>query len=76
MRGAYEKPEGSGIWWIHYYADGKRHREKVGRKSDALKLYQARKSDAVAGRKLRILPDRDAIDNELTLSVGAGGLRP
>jgi integrase len=52
MRGVYEKPEGSGIWWIHYYAAGKRHREKVGRKSDALKLYQARKSDAVAGRKL------------------------
>jgi integrase len=52
MRGVYEKPEGSGIWWIHYYAAGKRHREKVGRKSDAMKLYQSRKADAVAGRKL------------------------
>src|ERR1700761_3770083 len=52
MRGVYEKPEGSGIWWIHYYADGKRHREKVGRKSDAIKLYQTRKADAAAGRKL------------------------
>ena len=44
MRGVYEKPEGSGIWWIHYYAAGRRHREKVGRKSDAMKLYQARKA--------------------------------
>ncbi len=52
MRGVYENPEGSGIWWIHYYAAGKRHREKVGRKSDAIKLYQSRKADASAGRKL------------------------
>ncbi len=52
MRGVYENPEGSGIWWIHYYAAGKRHREKVGRKSDAIKLYQSRKADAAAGRKL------------------------
>jgi len=41
MRGVYENPEGSGIWWIHYYAAGKRHREKVGRKSDAIKLSLA-----------------------------------
>jgi hypothetical protein len=52
MRGIYEHPTGSGIWWIHYYAAGNRHREKVGRKSDAIKLYQSRKADAVAGRKL------------------------
>jgi len=52
MRGVYENPAGSGIWWIHYYAGGKRHREKVGRKSDAIKLYQSRKADAVASRKL------------------------
>ncbi len=32
-RGVYEHPAGSGVWWIHYYADGKRHREKAGRKS-------------------------------------------
>jgi hypothetical protein len=52
MRGVYENPIGSGIWWIHYYGYGKRHREKVGRKSDAIKLYQPRKADVVAGRKL------------------------
>jgi integrase len=52
MRGVYENPAGSGIWWVHYYAAGKRHREKVGRKSDAIKLYQSRKADAAAGRKL------------------------
>jgi hypothetical protein len=31
---------------------GKQHREKVGRKSDAIKLCRARKADATAGRKL------------------------
>lgn len=51
-RGIYERPKGSGIWWILYYVDGQRHREKVGRKSDATKLYQSRKADALAGRKL------------------------
>jgi integrase len=61
MRGVYENPEGSGIWWIHYYAAGKRHREKVGRKSDAIKLYQSRKADAVAGRKLPELRNCKAV---------------
>jgi integrase len=51
-RGIYEHPAGSGVWWIHYYADGKRHREKAGRKSDATALYQKRKADA--RRKLKL----------------------
>jgi hypothetical protein len=46
VRGVYEHPAGSGVYWIHYYAEGKRHREKAGRKSDALALYQKRKADA------------------------------
>jgi hypothetical protein len=61
MRGVYENPDGSGIWWINYYAAGKRHREKVGRKSDAIKLYQSRKADAIAGRKLPELRDSKVI---------------
>ena len=55
VRGVFEHPAGSEVWWIHYYADGKRHREKVGRKGDAIKLYQTRKADATAGRKLPTL---------------------
>ena len=70
-RGIFERPEGSGIWWILYYVDGKRRREKVGRKSDAVKLYQSRKADALAGRKLpelrdsRVLSLSDLIDDAL-----------
>jgi len=51
-RGLFERPVGSGIWWINYYVEGKQHREKVGRKSDAIALYQTRKVDARRGIKL------------------------
>jgi hypothetical protein len=37
--------------------NGKRHREKVGHKADAIKLYQLRKGDAIAGRKMPELRD-------------------
>lgn len=52
IRGVYEKVPDSGIWYIEYYANGKRHREKVGRKKDAINLYRARKTDALRGVKL------------------------
>lgn len=52
VRGVFEKIPGSGVWWIQYFADGKRRRECVGRKSAAIELYQKRKADARAGVKL------------------------
>jgi integrase len=51
-RGVFEKDAGSGIWWIRYFADGQKKREKVGRKSDAIALYQQRKSEVRAGAKM------------------------
>lgn len=50
IRGVFEQKPG--VWWIQYFADGKRRREKVGRKSDAIKLYQTRKAEIYAGIKL------------------------
>lgn len=43
-RGLFERPKGSGIWWIRY-ADhlGKERRKKVGSKSNARKAYQKQK---------------------------------
>ena len=38
-------PPGSGVCWINYYEHGEQRREKVGRKSDAIKLYQQRRAD-------------------------------
>jgi site-specific recombinase XerD len=52
VRGVFEHPPGSGIWWVNYYADGKRHREKVGTRKAASDLYSKRKNDARVGAKL------------------------
>ncbi|MBI4393354.1 MAG: site-specific integrase [Euryarchaeota archaeon] len=53
MRGVYEYPKDSGVWWIHYHDyQGKRHREKAGTNSAAIKLYHKRKTEALLGRKL------------------------
>ena len=51
-RGVFERPPGSGVWWINYYEHGNQHREKVGRKGDAIKLYGIRKADILRGHKL------------------------
>ena len=50
--GVFEKVPGSGIWWVRYRVAGQLHREKVGRKSDAIALYHKRKADIRAGLKL------------------------
>jgi integrase len=56
MRGVFEKKTGSGIWWIQYFdSEGRRHREKVGRKSSALVLYQKRRTEISEGKKLPAL---------------------
>jgi hypothetical protein len=48
----FEHPSKSGIWWVNYYVDGKRHREKVGTRKAASDLYSKRKNDARVGVKL------------------------
>ena len=35
-RGVFEKVPGSDIWWIRFKVDGVEHREKVGRRGDAI----------------------------------------
>jgi len=52
VTGVWEKAAGSGVWWIRYRVDGKLKREKVGRKGAAIALYQQRKSEVRAGKKL------------------------
>ena len=43
-RGVFERPVGSGIWWIRYAdADGKIRREKVGRKVPRLSCIKREK---------------------------------
>lgn len=51
--GVVERIPGSGIWWIRYTdAKGKRHWEKVGRRSDAITLLAKRKHEKLLRKKL------------------------
>lgn len=45
-RGLFERPEGSGIWWIRYSDQhGREHRERIGSKAAARKAYELRKGE-------------------------------
>jgi integrase len=61
IRGIFERPAGSGVWWINYYISGKQHREKAGRHSDAVALYQKRKADSRRKLKLPELVPGDVV---------------
>ena len=51
VRGVFERIPGSGIWYVSYYdANGRHHREKVGRWSTAVNVYQKRKSEILEGK--------------------------
>ena len=53
LKGVFERPVGSNVWWIRYIdASGKERREKAGTKSVAIQLYRKRKQQALEGRKL------------------------
>lgn len=45
-RGLFERPRGSGVWWIEYHdAEGRRHREKIGPKGLARRVYEKRRTE-------------------------------
>ena len=77
QRGIFERPRGSGIWWACYFDEhGKRHREKVGPKGLAAKVYQKRKTEV---QERRFFPERmrrrdwllaDVIDDYLARNKG------
>jgi site-specific recombinase XerD len=53
MRGVYEKVSGSNIWWVCYFdSEGRKRREKAGRKGAAVDLYRKRKTEVLEGKKL------------------------
>ena len=50
-RGLFERPRGSGIWWVRYFdRGGREHREKIGAKSLARRVYEKRKTEIREGR--------------------------
>ena len=55
-RGIFERHPGSGLWWVCYFDEnGRKHREKVGPKGLALKVYQKRKNEI---QERRFFPER------------------
>src|SRR5450755_3876765 len=55
--GIFERPTGSGVWWISYFdRTQKRRREKIGRRADAINAYHDRKR---AIRENRYTPPRE-----------------
>ena len=65
IRGVYEHPKGSGVWWIQYFDHGRRRRERVGTKSNAGKLYQKRRTQILTGDKLPELQRKRVTMGEL-----------
>jgi hypothetical protein len=72
-RGIFERPPGSGAWWVCYFDEhGRRHREKVGPKALAIKVYQKRKNEIHERRffperiRRRDVPIGEMIDDYLT----------
>lgn len=54
-RGIFEKPKGSGIWWIRYANPKNKSgetKEKVGKRDAAITLYMKRKTQVLTGEKL------------------------
>lgn len=80
-RGLFERPPGSGVWWVNYYENGKQRREKVGSKSAAIDLYRSRKDAIREGRKLpqlrstRFISLAELIDDALEYVKGHKDLR-
>src|ERR1700675_125303 len=49
--GIFERPPKSGVWWISYYdAEGKRHRERAGRRVSAIDAITRRRREIREGR--------------------------
>jgi integrase len=49
QRGVFERPKGSGVFWIRYHAHGRERREKIGGKQEAIDRYRERKTQARDG---------------------------
>jgi len=75
MRGVFERPPGSGVWWINYHdAGGGRHRERIGRYSVAVEAYLARRQEVREGRFLPPRPSgltfRELADQAIAYKLG------
>jgi integrase len=62
VRGIFERPKGSDIWWVSYKdCAGRRHREKAGTRGMALALLDRRRDERRRGVKLPETIHRKAV---------------
>ena len=58
LRGVFERPIGSDIWWISYQQGPVRKREKIGTRANAISKYHERKQ---AIRDGKVTLDRKSV---------------
>ncbi len=75
VRGIFERPAGSDLWWIRYTAAGREHREKAGTRGMALLLLAKRKTEAIQGKKLPETLNRRAVSVRELLDGAAAYVR-
>jgi hypothetical protein len=80
LRGIFEMPPDSGIFYIQYFdVNGNRRREKVARRSDAITLLGKRKTEKLQGKKLPenlrkgAVPFKELLDDALEISRAENG---
>lgn len=80
LRGIYENPPDSGIFYIQYFdIHSRRRREKAGRRSDAITLLAKRKTEKLQRKKLpesfrqRVITFGELLDDALEVSLAENG---
>jgi len=70
-RGLFERPTGSGVWWIRCCDQyGRLHREKVGPKKLAKEIYRKRKTEIREGKSF---PEQLSRKREVLFEAAARG---
>jgi integrase len=75
--GIFERPRRSGAWWIDYRdGAGKRHREKIGSKAEAIQVYTRRLAEVRDGKFVSPRAGRAISFRELALEAKRIRLAP
>jgi integrase len=75
LRGVYEHPAGSGVWWIQYFEHGRRHREKIGPRALAIAVREKRRTEIREGRYFPNLRRRTVLLDDLVAEYRAWAKR-
>lgn len=65
VRGVYEHPKGSDVYWIHYYDHGRRHRERIGSRKLAVAVLEKRRTEIREKKYFPNLHRRAALFDDL-----------